>query len=277
MAALLYNAMGNTELAAIEVEKFVSALHGSTKKLDLVSGRSSSLVAGALLIDALGADASRWQGLRNFGDQELADIWSELSIQTLQQSQLGYWGIAHGWAGILFATARWCEATGQPMPDVAMERLKQLASSAQVSGEEQSWVGPKDPALPGSWCHGTAGYTNLWATSSRVTGDSAYDALCLGAAEHCWHSPSLNENLCCGAAGQSYAMLVAYQVSGDEKWLERAEVLAQRSLQWVSTYWSHTNALYKGDVGIALLAEELRSPNLATMPLFGPEKWQGLT
>ena len=34
----------------------------------------------------------------------------------------------HGWAGLLYATLTWCEATGSPAPDRLPDRLDQLAA-----------------------------------------------------------------------------------------------------------------------------------------------------
>jgi len=48
-------------------------------------------------------------GLARFADAELAGLWTELEGETLDGTALRYWGMAHGWAGVLFGTFRWCE------------------------------------------------------------------------------------------------------------------------------------------------------------------------
>jgi serine/threonine-protein kinase len=68
-------------------------------------------------------------------------------------------------------------------------------------------------------------------------------------------------------------MLVAHQLTGEDRWLGRAHELAERSLEWLGNAWTHPNALYKGDLGIALLMEDLADPTGAAMPLFSPEGW----
>ena len=272
VSALVHNAMGNVEGAAEAAERFVESARGS-ERLDLVSGRPSALVGAALLAEALGRSNRATPGLARFADAELAGLWTELEGETLDGTALRYWGMAHGWAGVLFGTFRWCEASTTPIPAAALERLGELSGRVRCEGERRSWVGPNDPALASSWCHGSAGYTQLWAAAAKLTSDPEHVANCVGAAEHCWSAPTLNENLCCGAAGQGYAMLVAHQLTGEDRWLGRAHELAERGLEWLGNAWTHPNALYKGDLGIALLMEDLADPTGAAMPLFSPEGW----
>jgi serine/threonine-protein kinase len=95
----------------------------------------------------------------------------------------------------------------------------------------------------------------------------------LRAAEASWAHPEHSATLCCGAAGQAYAMLIAHQVSGDTRWISRAHELAARAAREAGTRWCLPNSLWKGDVGIALLAADLECPRNACMPLFGREGW----
>jgi hypothetical protein len=63
------------------------------------------------------------------------------------------------------------------------------------------------------------------------------------------------------------------RLSGDQVWRGRAAKFAQDAVRFVSTKWCTPNSLYKGDLGIALLAGDLADPSLACMPMFGPEGW----
>lgn len=135
------------------------------------------------------------------------------------------------------------------------------------------WKGPHDLALLGGWCHSSAGYVYLWAAAGTVLGEDYYNRLAIASAEHCWSLPQGNGTLCCGLAGQGYAMLEAHRLSGDQVWRGRAAKFAQDAVRFVSTKWCTPNSLYKGDLGIALLAGDLADPSLACMPMFGPEGW----
>ena len=73
-------------------------------------------------------------------------------------------------------------------------------------------------------------------------------------------------------------MLVAGRLTGDGMWFRRARELADRSVATVGTKWSIPSSLYKGDVGIALLAHDLStahdsSTSSGSMPLFAGEGW----
>jgi serine/threonine-protein kinase len=68
-------------------------------------------------------------------------------------------------------------------------------------------------------------------------------------------------------------MLVARQVSGDTRWVSRAHELAARATREAGTRWCLPNSLWKGDVGISLLAADLERPLSACMPVFGHEGW----
>ena len=77
--------------------------------------------------------------------------------------------------------------------------------------------------------------------------------------------------LCCGLAGQAYALLLAHQVTGDTDWLARAEDLAWNGVREASGRSSLPNSLWKGDVGLALLTHDVEQPDGASLALFAPE------
>jgi eukaryotic-like serine/threonine-protein kinase len=275
--ALVLNAAGDLEGATVAASHFVAESRRRCSNLDLTLGRSSTLVGAALLHEALaGTSVAESARLADLGDELIADLWDQLGPVSLDDNPLGYWGVAHGWAGVVYATARWCAARGLALPDAALAKADALADRAAGDRSGRWWRGPRDPATSGSWCHGTAGYTHLWAEIGSLTGDRRYDALGVAAAEHCWSSPTAVGTLCCGSAGQAYAMLVAHRLTGDDTWFRRARQLARQSVATVGTKWSIPNSLYKGDVGIALLAHDLSaahdpSTSSGSMPLFAGE------
>ena len=80
-------------------------------------------------------------------------------------------------------------------------------------------------------------------------------------------------HICCGLAGQSYALLNFYKHTGAAEWLPRAHDLAERAATRVSSCERFTS-LYQGAVGAAVLAADLARPEAACMPLFEPEGWR---
>jgi serine/threonine-protein kinase len=132
-----------------------------------------------------------------------------------------------------------------------------------------------DQTLAASWCEGSAGYVFLWTQAHRVTRDSRFLELAEGAAWYTWEATTPNPNLCCGMAGQAYALLNFYRACGDASWLRRAEVVMESAAAVVDLpdgknprgEW-RVGSLYKGDVALALLATDFLRPEDARMPLF---------
>ena len=77
--------------------------------------------------------------------------------------------------------------------------------------------------------------------------------------------------MCCGAAGRAYAMLDLYRHTGDGLWVDRARGLADRAATLIREWSMHRDSLYKGEIGVALLAAELDEPERSCMPLFDKE------
>jgi hypothetical protein len=272
--ALVANATGDLKRAGNACMAFVSESGNPCASLDLTVGRASTIVGAALLVEALrGTAIAERRNLVQLGDQTLTAILGHLAGDIQGERRLRVRGMAHGWAGVLYAALRWCEATNARVPDQVNDRLAELASLGRLVNGNVSWHGPQDPSMIGGWCHGAAGYIHLWSTAARVLHDDSFGTLAVRAAESSWAGHEDTATLCCGLAGQAYAMHVAYQVTGDQRWVERAENLTIRAVRQVGTRWCLPNSLWKGDVGIALAASDLHRPQSACMPLFASEGW----
>ena len=195
--------------------------------------------------------------------------------------KISYLGMAHGWAGILYAVLRWDNWSGA-RPDAVIEsRMMQLARMAEKSRGGFRW--PLQAGTPAvtylhGWCNGSAGYVPLWTLASRVYASEAYLRLAEAAALDAFHGGGGGHGLCCGFAGQAYAQLNLYRATGESRWLERARDLAERAAGFSAAQAEKKEpslpfSLYKGDVGVAVLAAELETPQFASMPFFGEEGW----
>jgi len=221
----------------------------------------------------------------------LRNIWAELdTYRPIREcKQIAYSGAAHGWAGILFATLNWCKASGAALPRHLEERLDELMRMAERFGRSYRWKwsirqsgsSPQGSAYMAGWCNGSAGFVYLWTLAHRMIGLPEFARLAEGAAYDCWESESQIGNLCCGFGGQAYALLNMYKHSGDVAWLYRAQALTQRAARSIRDMPSggifqdlvlRPDSLYKGELGIALLAEELNRPEFAAMPFFEMEE-----
>ncbi len=98
------------------------------------------------------------------------------------------------------------------------------------------------------WCHGAPGI---------VIAASAYlpEELLLAGAELTWQAGGHGKGpgLCHGTAGNGYALLKAFERTGDERWLDRARRFAMHALAQVER---QRHSLFTGDVGVALYAAD---------------------
>ena len=304
---------------------FVAAASQPCPNPDLTLGRSGLLVGCALLAGALGSDsagaasgaapavaapaaaAADLAALLALGDEFLAGLWHEIdrlpAIPTCgERPNLG---MAHGWAGYLYATMRWCTAARRPLPAGLAARLGELAEAAESWGRGARWRWYGQPAAEGhrrpapgdarwmaGWCNGSAGMVHLWTLVSRapaaVSADPRWPRLAAAAAWHAWEAGEAIESLCCGLAGRAYSLLDLHQSGAGPEWLARARVLADRAASSALGALAPTTAaagaasavaspslysLYRGALGIAVLAADLERPEAAAMPLVGDEGW----
>jgi serine/threonine-protein kinase len=66
-------------------------------------------------------------------------------------------------------------------------------------------------------------------------------------------------------------LLHRYSAGGDRGWLERARLLGERAVAAADPLHPRAHGLFKGEVGVALLAADLARPGDARFPLFEPE------
>jgi Lanthionine synthetase C-like protein len=152
-----------------------------------------------------------------------------------------YLGPAHGFAGNVHALR------GLLSGDELRARIEPvLRAHAVWDGDAVNW-----PPNPGhepnriQWCHGAPGIV-------ATLGDLLPEDLLLGGAETTWRTGPLEKGpgLCHGTAGNGFALLRTYELTGDAKWLDRARTFAEAALGQVQRRYS----LFTGDVGAALFA-----------------------
>ncbi len=250
-------------------------------QLDVAFGRAGLLIGCAMLLDIASPHLESHDVLA-LGQKLLQSIWSQLDGQpaVMENTALTTLGAAHGWCGYLFATMRWCEASGTAVPSRLVERLEQLSAIGQPAGRGMLWPRKvpdvaSNPILSASWCNGSAGYVHLWTMACRLLGsDIRFERLARKAAWHC-HDGSTDApgDLCCGLAGRAYGLLHLYRFTGERAWLERARVLAKRAAVHPGVAPNRLNSLFHGDIGIALLGADLASPGFSCMPFFEGEHW----
>jgi len=284
--ALVSRAAGQLGELAEAVADFIarSDVGAAGAERDLVLGRTGTVLACCLLLDALPAelDGER-QALVALGSERLAAIWREISgfAAIADCTDWPNLGIAHGWAGFLYTTLRWQQVSGIAPPPQLPKRLEQLASLARPEGRGLTWpwrdtVDAADRSMPG-WCNGSAGMVHLGCLASRTLGDPSLLELAIGAGWNALEAALGVLDLCCGLAGRGYALLALHRATGEPRWLERARALAEAGAAAAEALESDQHppyALYKGALGLILLASDLERPDMAAMPVFGDEGWR---
>ena len=98
------------------------------------------------------------------------------------------------------------------------------------------------------WCAGAPGIVIAAA-------DYLDEDLLLAAAELIWragpHGQEKGPNICHGTAGNGYALLKAFERTGDERWFERARRFAMHALEQVERMPSRYS-LFTGGIGVAI-------------------------
>jgi serine/threonine protein kinase len=232
---LIARAQGDLLTQQMAMEQFLSAVGQETcDSLDVTLGRSGTLLGAAFLLNAIkGCKYLDATALAGFGNGMLQNIWAELdTFRPIRECrQISYSGAAHGWAGILFATLNWCKVSGAAFPRHLEERLDQLARMAERFGRSTRW----------KW-------------SIRQSGSPSQG------------SPYM-AGWCNGSAGFVFLWTLAH----------RAQALTQRAARSIremppgegfQDLVLRSDSLYKGELGVALLAEELNRPEFAAMPFF---------
>ena len=276
--ALIAQAHGFPAERRQSLQAFLEAVREPCPEPDLTLGRSGFLLAGSLLLDVTPEDAPEARTLIERGEEILRDLWRELDEMPPLSADESSLGMAHGWAGFLYAALRWCRSAGTSRPERLAERLAELAACARPWGRGLRWRWGRGReerwgiSSMAGWCNGSAGFVYLWELAHQVLGDELYRRLAEGAAWNAWEAPDANGSLCCGLAGRAYALLHLHKHGGGEEWLLRARELAGRAALAIERSEA-PDSLYKGAVGVAVLAADLARPADAVFPFFEEEGW----
>jgi len=272
--ALVSVAMGDGRGANHGIQTFLARSRGACDNPDLTLGKASLLLGCAELVEAM---RSPWfvdfEPVRKRGDEIAEELTNLLrSGQMTTSTKIASLGIAHGWGGFMFALLRWASATRKDVDSVVVSALDELVALAEPQGSGIRWP-LHNATLAASymegWCNGTAGYALLYALAFEVLRMPRFAETSERAALSAWSAETQLGTLCCGLGGISYALLALYRLTGSNVWLERARITARRAASDSSKYFLR-DSLYKGAVGVAVLAEELNQPEIAAMPLFMP-------
>ena len=225
--------------------------------LDVAAGAAGLLLAAAAIVDL---DRPR---LVPAGD----DLARRLERVIEGSGAVSWLGAAHGWAGIAAALLRWCQATGSPPGPALTTLLDALPETRLAAGVWPRRHGSTE-VWPG-WCHGSAGWAQLWVLAAAVLGDERLLTVAERPAVHAVLGRGAGASLCCGLAGQAFAALALYRATGEPTWLAHGRRLAEEAADASVGPDFPEHSLWGGELGVALLRLEIEEPAPAVMPLYG--------
>jgi serine/threonine-protein kinase len=215
--------------------------------------------------DALGPVLS--ERVRSVGSEahaRMCESFARLARRALPQGML--LGYAHGLAGELDVVLAW---DPRPSPVVAAV-LDQLLALAVVEDELAAWpvrVGDEVGDLWASWCNGMAGHVYLWCRAYEVFRDERYlTAARLSAQTTAVLCPP-NPSVCCGTAGQAYALHRYFRLTSDPAYRRLAVARARRACAQAAAESKMTLAYFGGLSGVAHLAFTLHARRTPCLPL----------
>lgn len=258
VSALVHAGRGDDAAVDRAVARFCAlATTCPDDRMDVAAGAAGLLLAAAAIVDLAR------EVVLPVGD----DLARRLELAIEAQGPGPWLGAAHGWGGMAHALLRWCRATGSPAGPALTTLLGALPEARLAAGVWPRRHGTTE-VWPG-WCHGSAGWAQLWVLAAEVLGDERLLALAERPAVHALLGGGSGAGLCCGLAGQAYAGLALYRATGEQAWLTHARRLAEEAAGAVTGPDFPEHSLWGGDLGVALLAMEIEEPARATMPLYG--------
>jgi hypothetical protein len=177
-----------------------------------------------------------------------SDLWTQNLYGQVRQ----YLGSAHGFTGNDHALR------GHVEDEVLRERVTRAITGTVLRANGLvNW--PPSVIEPPSnirvqWCHGAPGIV-------ATLGDLLPESLLVGGGELIWRAgpPRKGPSLCHGTAGNGFAFLKLYELTRDERWLERARSFAMHAIEQVRRdrveFGQGRYTLWTGDIGVALYLE----------------------
>jgi serine/threonine-protein kinase len=266
--ALVAAAVGNEGQVRRWAARFAeTAARSSGAPWDVNWGSAGLLLGCAQLVESVEA-AAAGAAVRAAGERLASELTrlAEREGAMPGETALGYLGAAHGWAGVAQSLLRWSRAVCQPPSPQVLALLERLIALRRPSGRWPVRAGSRE--VWRGWCHGSAGWAQLWALAWQVTGDERLLGLAAQSAVDAVAADESNASLCCGRAGQGYAALTLYQATGERRWLGAAHRVATEAARRSEADGAPAHSLLTGELGVALLMAELEDPARAAMPVY---------
>lgn len=268
LEVLLEEARGDVARRDRAVARLIRRAGRAGTLCDLALGRTGNLAVAASVLGRTGA-----QAIRAFGHTLVSELemrMARFGPISRQHGPTMNLGMAHGWAGLIWAAALWSRASGDPVPMWVIDRARELVSHAVPRGATGLawpwWSGSKDSFALG-WCNGAAGFVLAFCEMASATGEVEWLKVAERAGYPLEGARWGAGHLCCGAAGAVFAASRLFQVTGDPRWLGATVRTRDEALRRAGSQESAAS-LFRGDVGILLVDVEVSDLRGLTFPGF---------
>ncbi len=191
-------------------------------------------------------------------------IW----VQDIYGAKSMYLGIVHGFAGNVLALLQGIQLLSDDQQQQLISRTeKTLITTAKIEADLANWLPCLGEPRPGrnqplvQLCHGAPGIVlgvaSLWPLASEEL-----KKILIKAGNLIWQAGPLKKpwGLCHGTAGNGYAFLKLYKLTGDKIWYERALQFAMHAIHQYETMRDHYSCIrvdaWCGDLGLALYLQD---------------------
>lgn len=219
--ALVANARGDNAALRRSILRFTKLTMRPRTTPEFALG-TAGLLAGAAALTERTRDPCALAA----GQRLSRELWAELNTLPPigEQPNTGLnLGFAHGWAGVLWSTARWCEASADEIPPNLFVRAEELRRIGRLDGRALRWPWRRAGRVTESigWCNGSSGFVLAYLALSRLLGAPWLEVATAAGAPLVGTRWRTN-HLCCGAAGGFFASARLYGMTGDRCWLDAA-------------------------------------------------------
>jgi lantibiotic modifying enzyme len=203
---------------------------------------------------------SKWE----FDTLHQCYIW----VQNIYGEKVKYLGAVHGFAGNVFVLLQGMQLLSDTQQQQLISRIeKTIITTAKIETDLANWLPRLDESGAGrdkllvQLCHGApsmvVGVASLWPWASEE-----FKKILINAGNLTWQAGLLKKpwGLCHGTAGNGYAFLKLYKLTGDQIWYSRALQFAMHAIRQYETMRNHHACVrtdtWCGDLGLALYLQD---------------------
>ncbi|XP_063300690.1 lanC-like protein 3 [Pelobates fuscus] len=249
---------------------------------ELFVGRSGYLCAVLVIKQKLGVEILTWVQVLSVCIQAIVPSPKPYSRKKrkpfpLMYAYYGteYLGAAHGLSSILQILLSYQDYLQPADRDLVWQSVDFLVNQEQNCNwpPELGGVIERENELV-HWCHGAPGIAYLFAKAYLLSKKPIYLDSCIRCGELTWQKGLLKKGpgICHGVAGSAYVFLLLYRITGNSKYIYRAqrfaEFLFSDKFRVGSCTVENIYSLYEGLAGTVCFLVDLLQPNQAEFPLF---------